>query len=30
MWIQMAAFEIPLGFWLIAKGVRAAGTGRQP
>jgi len=30
MWIPMAAFEIPLGFWLIAKGVRAAGTGRQP
>jgi hypothetical protein len=23
MWIPMAAFEIPLGFWLIVKGVRA-------
>ena len=23
MWIPMAAFEIPLGFWLIFKGVRA-------
>ena len=30
MWIPMAAFEIPLGFWLIAKGVRARGTGHQP
>jgi NADH:ubiquinone oxidoreductase subunit K len=22
MWIPMAAFEIPLGLWLIVKGVR--------
>ena len=23
LWIPMAAFEIPLGFWLLIKGVRA-------
>ena len=22
LWIPMAAFEIPLGFWLLIKGVR--------
>jgi hypothetical protein len=22
MWLPMAAFEIPLGFWLLIKGVR--------
>jgi hypothetical protein len=22
MWIPMAAFEVPLGFWLLIKGVR--------
>jgi len=29
MWIPMAAFEIPLGFWLIVKGVREGEMRRQ-
>jgi hypothetical protein len=24
LWLPMAAFEIPLGFWLLIKGVRPA------
>jgi hypothetical protein len=30
MWIPMAAFEIPLGVWMLIKGVRAPGPVAQP
>jgi hypothetical protein len=30
MWLPMAAFEIPLGVWMLIKGVRAPGPVAQP
>jgi hypothetical protein len=30
MWLPMAAFEIPLGFWLMTKGVAIRSTANGP
>jgi hypothetical protein len=30
MWLPMAAFEIPVGFWLLVKGVPTPATPKSP